>query len=205
MPDPRFFAVAGPFSLAEIAEAVGATLAAGADPARRVSDVAPLGKATSQHLSFFGNRKYVDAFAACQAGACIAPASLAHRAPADVAVLTSEAPYKSYALAAALFYPVAAPVPGVHPAAVVDPAAVLGDGCRVEAGAVIAADARIGTRLPNRGQRRDRAGRRDRRRHADRCRRLAQPLPDWRARVDLSRRANRPGGVWASRSIRTVT
>ena len=146
MPDPRFFAVAGPFSLAEVAEAVGAQLVSGADPARLVSDVAPLGRATAQHLSFLDNRKYVDAFAACRAGACIAPASLAHRAPADVAVLTSEAPYKSYALAAALFYPVAAPPPGVHPTAVVDPAAVIGDGCRVEAGAVIEAGARIGAR-----------------------------------------------------------
>ena len=144
MPDPRFFATAGPFTLAEIAEATGAHLAAGADPARRLSDVAPLGQAAAQHLSFLVNQKYVDAFAACNAGACIAPAALAHRAPADVAVLTSEAPYKSFALAAQLFHPVPAPVAGVHPAAVVDPAAVLGAGCRVEAGAVIEAGARIG-------------------------------------------------------------
>ena len=146
MPDPRFFAAAGPFTLAEIAEAAGALLAAGADPATRLSDVAPLGQATREHLSFLDNRKYVDAFAACRAGACIASAALAHRAPADVAVLTSDAPYKSYALAAALFHPAPAPVPGVHPAAVVDPAAVLADGCRVEPGAVIGAGARIGAR-----------------------------------------------------------
>ena len=146
MPDPRFFALAGPFTLAEIAEATGTSLAEGADPARRLSDVAPLGTAGPQHLSFVDNRKYLEAFAACSAGACIAPAALAHRAPAEVAVLTSKAPYKSYALAAALFYPVTAPEPGVHPAAVVDPAAELAPGCRVEAGAVIQAGARIGAR-----------------------------------------------------------
>ena len=144
MPDPRFFAVAGPFSLAEIAEAAEAQLAEGADPTRRISDVAPLGHATPDHLSFLVNQKYADAFATCRAGACIAPAALAHRAPADVAVLTSKAPYRSFALAAQLFHPVPAPEPGVHPAAVIDPAAALGEGCRVEAGAVIEAGARIG-------------------------------------------------------------
>ena len=146
MPDPRFFAVAGPFALAEIAEAVGALLAAGADPAKTLSDVAPLGQAGPEHLSFLDNRKYVEAFATCRAGACIAPAALADRAPPDVAILTSEAPYKSYALAAALFYPVPAPLPGVHPAAVIDPAATVGEGCRIEAGAVIEAGARLGPR-----------------------------------------------------------
>ena len=45
MPDPRFFAVAGPFALAEIAEAVGGSLTAGADPAKTLTDVAPLGQA----------------------------------------------------------------------------------------------------------------------------------------------------------------
>ncbi len=146
MPDPRFFTAAGPFTLVEIADAAGARLAAGADPAMRLSDVAPLGKAEPQHLSFLDNRKYVDAFAVCRAGACIAPAALADRAPDGVAVLTSDYPYKSYAQAAALFYPVPAPAPGVHPAAVVDPAAVLGEGCRIEAGVAIGAGAQIGAR-----------------------------------------------------------
>ena len=146
MPDPRFFTAAGPFTLAEIAEAVGANLADGADPARTVGDVAPLEQAGPDDLSFLDNRKYVEAFAACRAGACIAPASLAGRAPPDVAILTSEAPYKSYALAAAMFHPVPAPEPGVHPAAVVDPSAALGEACRMEAGAVIEAGARIGAR-----------------------------------------------------------
>ena len=146
MPDPRFFAVAGPFTLAEIAEAAGAELASGADPDRRISDVAPLSHATPEHVSFLASLKYVDAFATCRAGACIAPAKLVHRAPADVAVLTSDNPYRSFALAAQLFHPVPAPEPGSHPAAVIHPTAVLAEGCRVEAGAVIEADVRIGAR-----------------------------------------------------------
>ena len=146
MPDPRFFAVAGPFTLAEIAQVAGAQLTAGADPERLLTDVAPLSHATPEHLSFLANSKYVEAFAACRAGACIAPATLVHRAPADVAVLTSDAPYRSFALVAQLFHPVQTPDPGVHPAAVIHPTADLGPGCRVEAGAVIDAGVRIGAR-----------------------------------------------------------
>ncbi len=146
MPDPRFYAAAGPFTLAEIAAAAAARLPAGADPSAKLHDVAPLGAATARHLSFLDNRKYLDAFVATGAGACIAPGALAHRAPPGTTVLASDAPYKAYARAAALFHPVAVPEPGVHPAAVVDPAALLAEDCRIEAGAVIAADARIGTR-----------------------------------------------------------
>ena len=146
MPDPRFYAAAGPFTLAEIAAAAAARLPAGADPSARLHDVAPLGAATARHLSFLDNRKYLDAFAATGAGACIAPGALAHRAPPGTTVLASDAPYKAYARAASLFHPVAVPEPGVHPAAVVDPAALLAGDCRIEAGAVIAADARIGAR-----------------------------------------------------------
>lgn len=146
MPDPRFYAAVGPFTLAEIAAAAAARLPAGADPSARLHDVAPLGAATARHLSFLDNRKYLDAFAATGAGACIAPGALAHRAPPGTTVLASDAPYKAYARAAALFHPVAVPEPGVHPAAVVDPAALLAEDCRIEAGAVIAADARIGAR-----------------------------------------------------------
>ena len=146
MPDPRFYAAAGPFTLAEIAAAAAARLPAGADPSAKLHDVAPLGAATARHLSFLDNRKYLDAFVATGAGACIAPGALAHRAPPGTTVLASDAPYKAYARAAALFHPVAAPEPGVHPAAVVDPAALLAEDCRIEAGAVIAADARIGAR-----------------------------------------------------------
>ena len=62
MADPRFFDVTGPFTLAEIADAVGAHLTDGADPALTLRDVAPLGQAEPEHLSFLDNRKYVDAF-----------------------------------------------------------------------------------------------------------------------------------------------
>jgi hypothetical protein len=39
--DPRFFPGAGPYPLARLAEAAGATLAGAADPARPITGVAP--------------------------------------------------------------------------------------------------------------------------------------------------------------------
>ncbi len=146
MADPRFYSTVGPFTLSEIASAAGARLARGFDPAAKVHAVAPLSTATAQDLSFLDNRKYLSRFMESRAGACFAPAALADRAPAGMAVLVSKNPYKSYALAAHLFHPVEPPVPGVHERAIVDPAAVLAEDCRIEAGAVIAAGARIGAR-----------------------------------------------------------
>lgn len=146
MADPRFYATAGPFTLAEIADRAGATLVGETDPSLQVSDVAPLAGAQPNHLSFLDNRKYVAAFTASRAGACIVPAEVIDRAPAGMALLTSDAPYKSYARAAALFHPKEAPAPGVHSAAIVEPTAEIAADSRVEAGAVIAERARIGAR-----------------------------------------------------------
>ena len=52
MADPRFFAVAGPFSLKRLIEVSGATVAPGTDIERLFSDVAPLATAGPQQVSF---------------------------------------------------------------------------------------------------------------------------------------------------------
>ena len=146
MADPRFFTRAGPFSLGQLAEAIGAEPGQGADPGRLVVDVAPLDTAGPDELSFLDNPKYVSAFEASKAGACIVGAKHGTRAPAGMALLVAAEPYKAYARAAQLFYPAAAGEAFVHPAAFVDPTATLGPGCRVAAGAVIEEGARLGAR-----------------------------------------------------------
>ncbi len=146
MADPRFFAKSGPFTLGELAARCGAKLAREADADKRVSDVAALDQAGPEHISFLDNRKYVDAFAASRAGACLVQDALAARAPAGMALLIALDPYRSYAKVARCFYPPAPPVPGIAAGAIVDPSARLGAGCRVEAGAVIGARAEIGAR-----------------------------------------------------------
>lgn len=145
MADARFYEVAGPFTLEELARIASAELAAGAGPVR-VKDVRPLSAAGPDEISFLDNKRYRDEFRATRAGAVIVHPDFAGDAPNGTRVLLSKDPYRAYALVAAAFYPTAAPEPGVEAGAHVDPAARLGGGCRVEAGAVIGAGAEIGPR-----------------------------------------------------------
>jgi len=146
MADPRFFTVAGPFSLRDLAGMAGADMADPADGDRLFHDVAALDAATPEQISFLDNRKYISAFQASRAGAAIIHPDLADRAPAGMALLLSKDPYRAYAKVAQAFYPVAVPVPGIAGSAVVDSSAILGDGCRVEHGAVIGARVELGAR-----------------------------------------------------------
>lgn len=144
MSDPRFFAKAGPFTLAELVQRCGAVLAAGADPDLVMLDVAPLDSAGADHISFLDNKKYVRAFTVSRAGACLVKASLACKAPAGMALLLCDDPHRAYAQVAQAFYPRPPMVPGIAAGALIDPSAILGDGIRVEPGAVICAKAEIG-------------------------------------------------------------
>jgi UDP-3-O-[3-hydroxymyristoyl] glucosamine N-acyltransferase len=146
MADPRFFSVAGPFTLARLAEVSGAELAPGTDPATEFFDVAPLDRAGARDVSFLDNRKYTDVFSTSKAGACIVSPELAERAPAGMALLVSRDPYRAYARVAQAFYPSLPPEPGVAPSATVDPSAKLAADCRVEHHAVVGAGAEIGHR-----------------------------------------------------------
>jgi UDP-3-O-[3-hydroxymyristoyl] glucosamine N-acyltransferase len=141
--DPRFFVRAGPFTAGELAERTGARVAAG-DPARRLTDVAPLDSATPEQLSFLENRRYAKAFAASRAGAAFVHPEFAGRAPEGMTVLATEKPYKAYALAAAAFYPEPAIRRGIAPSAVVDPTARLGEDVVIGPNVVIEERAEIG-------------------------------------------------------------
>lgn len=146
MADPRFFAVAGPFTVAEIAARIGAEIAGGAARDRVIRDVAPLETATEHELSFLDNRRYLAQFRATSAGAVIVNAKLAGEAPEGTTLLITPQPYRAYAKAAQAFYPVAPPTPGIAPSAVIDGSAKLGDGCAIEPHAVIGPGVEIGRR-----------------------------------------------------------
>ncbi len=146
MADPGFFEVAGPFTVADIAVRIGATVAGAAAPARVLRDVAPLQIATGDQLAFIDNRKYLDAFRRSRAGAVVVHPSLAGEAPADLCLLVTERPYRAYAIAAQAFYPEPPPVPWISPDARIDATARIGEGSRIEHFAVIGANARIGRR-----------------------------------------------------------
>lgn len=145
MADPRFFTNQGPFKLADLARAADAELGPNADPERLVRDVAPLDAAGPDELSFLDNTKYVEIFRASKAGACVVAAKFAGDAPAGMAILLSERPYRSYAQIARTFYPRrSADASARHPSAVIDPAATVGEGCEIGAHAVVSAGAAIG-------------------------------------------------------------
>jgi len=146
MADPRFFAVAGPFSLKRLIEISGAEMAPGADGERLMHDVAPLGAAGPRQVSFLDNKQYVEAFAASRAGACFVHPRFADRAPESMVALTTAEPYRAYALVAQAFYPGAPARAGVAPSASVDATARIGDGSEIEAGAVVGPGAEIGRR-----------------------------------------------------------
>ena len=144
MADPRFFTVAGPFTVAELAQRTGARIAGAADAGRVLRDVAPLETAEADQLTFLDNPKYLDALRSTRAGAAFVHPDKAESAAPGLTLLLTPAPYRAYALAAQAFYPEPPPVPGLAPSAVVAPDARLGDGCRVEPNAVIGPGAELG-------------------------------------------------------------
>ena len=146
MADPRFFSVEGPFSLARLAEIAGAELSDGADPERRFSDVAPLDAASPEEVSFLDNKRYLQAFQASKAGACIVEPGFADRAPLGMALLVTPTPYKAYAMVARAFYPTPSPATKIHQTAVIDPSARIGEGTSIGPYAVIGPAVEIGAR-----------------------------------------------------------
>ena len=146
MADARFFTVAGPFSVAEIARRTGATLGGAGNADLILRDVAPLDAAGPEQVTWLDNRKYLPDFRATGAGAVFVQPALAAQAPAGATLLLTEQPYRGYAIAAQAFYPEPPPVPGIAPGVVVDPSARLGEGTRIEANAVIGPSVEIGKR-----------------------------------------------------------
>ena len=156
-----FLPVSAP-TLADLASWTGAVLAAWADPARSIYDVAPLDAAGPRDLTFLDNPKYLEALQTTRAAAAFVSASHAERAPASCAALVTPQPYRAMATAMARLFPTAArpassfggegvserahvhPQARLEPGVTVDPGAVIGPGAEIGAGAVIGANAVIG-------------------------------------------------------------
>jgi UDP-3-O-[3-hydroxymyristoyl] glucosamine N-acyltransferase len=144
MADPRFFTSPAARTVAEIAALAGATLAPGAPADRRISGAATLEAAGPEHMAFLNNRRYVAAFKASAAGACLVHPAHADAAPPGMAVLITDEPYLAWALVLRVLYPRPQPEPRIDPAASLDATAEVDPTCRIEAGAVIGAGARVG-------------------------------------------------------------
>jgi UDP-3-O-[3-hydroxymyristoyl] glucosamine N-acyltransferase len=104
--DPRFYSVAGPFNLKKLARTAIAELQSNyAGIPKQYSDVAVLRDATSEHVSFINNRKYIKDFENSSAGVIIVPPDLVEKAPRSASLLISKNPYNSYARIARAYYP----------------------------------------------------------------------------------------------------
>ncbi|MGE4528374.1 MAG: UDP-3-O-(3-hydroxymyristoyl)glucosamine N-acyltransferase [Rhodospirillaceae bacterium] len=147
MTDSRFFRRAGPFTLAQLAEIGGGELGDASLGDRLLTDVAPLYRAGAEDVSFLDNRKYVQAFEACAAGACVVHPDLAEAAPAGMGLILSQEPYRAYALIAHAFYPQTMTGEAeISPQAMIHPTATIGEGCHIEPGAVICERVEVGAR-----------------------------------------------------------
>lgn len=150
MQHPGFYDRAGPFTLATVAEKIGAELPSGVNGSRQIEDVRPLNEATQSHVTFFENRKYLAQLEQTTAGACILAPAFASRLPEGTSALIQKAPYRGFALALQLFYPdamtplAARYAAGEGGAGNVHPTAEVGEGACIEPGAVVGREARIG-------------------------------------------------------------
>lgn len=141
MPDPRFFSRAGPFSLDDLARAVGGDTVPGANAL--FLDVAPLQTADASTVSFLDNKKYVDTFKTTKAGACIVRPSMRDLAPTGTALIITKEPYHAYARIAQMFYPTTPSTGAVAANANIDPSAKVADTADIAPGTVIGAHAKI--------------------------------------------------------------
>jgi UDP-3-O-[3-hydroxymyristoyl] glucosamine N-acyltransferase len=144
MADPRFFRVAGPFTVAEIATLTGAEIGGAADRDLSLTDVAPLETAGPADVTSLHNVKYLDALARSKAGAVFVAPAMLDRAPIGATLLITRNPYLAFAKTAKLFHPLAAIQAGVASTAFIDPTVILGEGVSIGHHAVIEAGAEIG-------------------------------------------------------------
>jgi UDP-3-O-[3-hydroxymyristoyl] glucosamine N-acyltransferase len=150
MTDDRFYERAGPFTLAQIAERIGAEIPKGADLTLR--DVAALETAESGDVSLFSDGKYANAFAVTKASLVITNDKLAAM-PHGVMVLVAPNPRLAFAQVGHMFYPPAKLQEGLRAATPVHPTAALGanteigPGGEIGAGAVIGANCYIGNNV----------------------------------------------------------
>jgi UDP-3-O-[3-hydroxymyristoyl] glucosamine N-acyltransferase len=144
MVDSRFFENHGPFTLAEIAIISGTELHHPGDGTRSINGISTLHQADHTQLSFLSNTKYIHNFSHSNAGACIIEPRFRDKAPASMALLLSENPYKAFALAANAFHSPRAALPHIDASATIHPTARLGQNCTIGAGVVIGAQVEIG-------------------------------------------------------------
>lgn len=151
-----FFQRKGPFPLATIKQAIGLPLKRDGSEDVLYDGVAPLHTATSRHISFLDNRRYIPLLRETKAGAVIMTQAFQEALPKGSVCLVSEQPYLAWSRVARLFHP-CPPSKGVHhPTAFIGrnveighnveigPFVTIGDGAQIGSGTVLHSHAAIG-------------------------------------------------------------
>ncbi len=129
------------FTLDELAAHAGATVVG--DGGRRVEGVRTLDEAEAAHLSFYHNRRYLQAARDSRAGALIV-ADASEFPGRDL--LVCKDPYAALGRILHLLHPAARPPAGIHPTAVVAPSARVAPSASVGPHAVVGERAAVGER-----------------------------------------------------------
>lgn len=139
-------------SIREIASVCNATVLNGEDKdGQLINGASPIETATSGHISFIDNPKYLKYLATTKASAVFCAEKHVDQLPKDMVALIHPTPYKAYGQALKLLYPTAMrPQPilgeeGVSGKAIIGHDTSLEDNITIEAGAVIGARTSIGT------------------------------------------------------------
>ncbi len=128
------------YTAAALAERFGLSLRGDGDAV--VESVATLAGAGPRQLSFLSNPRYRSQLAGSAAGVVVVRGEDA--GGLERTLLVARDPYVAFAKIAALFDPVPAANPGVHPSAVVDGSAVVDPGAEIGPLACVGARSRIG-------------------------------------------------------------
>lgn len=148
---PQFFSTESSLSVGEIAAMTKSEPRAGADLARRITNIAPIDLAGPNDLTFLDNFKFTSELAGTRAGAILISARFEPQAPAHLTTLRSRQPYRAFVAVMRTFYSRSlrptSPYgeDGISPAASIHPTARLAANVTIDPGAVIGADAEIGS------------------------------------------------------------
>ncbi|MEM7046262.1 MAG: UDP-3-O-(3-hydroxymyristoyl)glucosamine N-acyltransferase [Pseudomonadota bacterium] len=143
MPDPRFFPVRSPITVAQLVR-IGAN-AADLKADRAFTGVQNLKAAGPDDLSFVYQESYLADLATTKAGGCLLRRAWGEHLPPTCVGIFTEEPRRLYAQVVQIMYQ-APSAPGIDPSAIIHATAQIDPSATIQAGVVIKAGASVGAR-----------------------------------------------------------
>ena len=141
MPDARFYDVANPATIFELAALANARFDEASAGDRLIRGVATLTAAGREDVGFCADRRHARDLAVSSAGAVFVSADQASKTPQACVALVTAHPQAAYARVAERLFRPRGFTPGTPP---IDPTAVIEDGAIIAMGAVIGPGAQVG-------------------------------------------------------------